>query len=246
MSQYIQIMKNLSLLFTKDGLQWQIYEADNVTEEEARFVTDETPENFIENELDKILRREAWAEIKVFSAFNHFSLTPEGFTENQLGQQIISYNSDVRTESEELMRSINQKYGVQFYYSFPKHFYQKRKDLSSVSNFHFSGERFLDSVNVNKDNEIHINLYHNQVEFLALENGKLVLYNNLDATSEIDFLYFIMFTLSKIGFDINKTHFYIYGEISENDTFISELEKFVPAISIVYENFKGKHFIVNS
>ena len=239
-------MKNLSLLFTKDGLQWQIYEADNVTEEEARFVTDETPENFIENELDKILRREDWAEIKVFSAFNHFSLTPEVFTENQLGQQIISYNSDVKTESEELMKSINQKYGVQFYYSFPKHFYQKIKDLSSVSNFHFSGERFLDSVNVNKDNEIHINLYHNQVEFLALENGKLVLYNNLDATSEIDFLYFIMFTLSKIGFDINETYFYIYGEISENDTFISELEKFVPAISIVYENFKGKHFIVNS
>ena len=239
-------MKNLSLLFTKDGLQWQINEAENVTEEEARFVTDETPENFIENELDKILRREAWAEIKVFSAFNHFSLTPEVFTENQLGQQIISYNSDVRTESEELMWSINQKYGVQFYYSFPKHFYQKIKDLCSVSNFHFSGERFLDSVNVNKDNEIHINLYHNQVEFLALEDGKLVLYNNLDATSEIDFLYFIMFTLSKIGFDINKTYFYIYGEISENDTFISELEKFVPAISIVYENFKGKHFIVNS
>ena len=239
-------MKNLSLLFTKDGLQWQIYEADNVTEEEARFVTDETPENFIEEELDKILRREAWAEIKIFSAFNHFSLTPEVFTENQLGQQIISYNSDVKTESEELMQSINQKYGVQFYYSFPKHFYQKIKDLNSVSNFHFSGERFLDSVNVNKDNEIHINLYHNQVEFLALENGKLVLYNNLDATSEIDFLYFIMFTLSKIGFDINKTYFYIYGEISENDTFISELEKFVPAISIMYENFKGKHFIVNS
>ena len=239
-------MKNLSLLFTKDGLQWQIYEADNVTEEEARFVTDETQENCIENELDKMLRREDWAEIKVFSAFNHFSLTPEVFTENQLGQQIISYNSDVKTESEELMKSINQKYGVQFYYSFPKHFYQKIKDLSSVSNFHFSGERFLDSVNVNKDNEIHINLYHNQVEFLALENGKLVLYNNLDATSEIDFLYFIMFTLSKIGFDINKTHFYIYGEISENDTFISELEKFVPAISIMYENFKGKHFIVNS
>jgi len=246
LSQYIQIMKNLSLLFTKDGLQWQINEADNVTEEEARFVTDETPKNFIEEELDKILRRENWAEIKVFSAFNHFSLTPDVFEEHQLGQQIISYNSDMKTESEELMLSINQKYGVQFFYSFPKHFYQKIKSLAATSHFQFSGERFLDSVKVNKDNEIHINLYHNQVEFLALENGKLVLYNNLDATSEIDFLYFIMFTLSKIGFDINKTYFYIYGEISENDTFISELEKFVPAISIVYENFKGKHFIVNS
>jgi len=228
-------MKNLSLLFTKDGLQWQINEADNVTEEEARFVTDETPENFIENELDKILRREAWAEIKVFSAFNHFSLTPEVFTENQLGQQIISYNSDVKTESEELMRSINQKYGVQFYYSFPKHFYQKIKDLSSVSNFHFSGERFLDSVNINKDNEIHINLYHNQVEFLALENEKLVLYNNLDATSEIDFLYFIMFTLSKIGFDINKTI-----DMFKNHIFYRGKE------TIIFSDFKGSSSIIGA
>ena len=72
-------MKNLSLLFTKDGLQWQINEADNVTEEEARFVTDETPENFIENELDKILRREAWAEIKVFSAFNQLLADSRSF-----------------------------------------------------------------------------------------------------------------------------------------------------------------------
>ena len=135
-------MKNLSLLFTKDGLQWQINEADNVTEEEARFVTDETPKNFIEEELDKILRREAWAEIKVFSAFNHFSLTPEVFTENQLGQQIISYNSDVKTESEELMQSINQKYCVQFYYSFPKHFYQKIKALGTTSSFYFSGNPY--------------------------------------------------------------------------------------------------------
>jgi len=79
--------------------------------------------------------------------------------------------------------------------------------LGTPYSFNFSGEKMLNTIDNKHDNEIHINLYHNQVEFLALENGKLVLYNNLDATSEIDFLYFIMFTLSKIGFDVNKTHF---------------------------------------
>jgi hypothetical protein len=36
-----------------------------------------------------------------------------------------------------------------------------------------------------------------------------------------------MFTLSKIGFGINETSFYAYGETTENETFISELQKFV-------------------
>ena len=239
-------MQNLSLLFTMDGLQWQVSENGETTEERCFFLTEETPPSLLEEELDKILQKNQWKEIKIFSALNHFSLMPEGFSEHEMGQKIISYNAEIDPENEELMLSVNKKFGVQFYYSFPKNFYQKIKALGTPYSFNFSGEKMLNTIDNKHDNEIHINLYHNQVEFLALENGKLVLYNNLDATSEIDFLYFIMFTLSKIGFDINKTHFYIYGEISENDTFISELEKFVPAISIVYENFKGKHFIVNS
>ena len=73
----------------------------------------------------------------------------------------------------------------------------------------------------------------------------MVLYNNLDVNSEVDFLYFIMFTLSKIGFGIDETHFFVYGETTENETFITELRKFVKNLKIVFDNIPKKNFVMN-
>lgn len=238
-------MEKLLLLFTKDGLQWQVSKAQTIVEEQEFFLTEEAQTNLIEEKLNEILYRNPWQEIRVLSAINHFSMMPEGFSQHDLGQKIISYNAEVNPDNEELMLSINKKYKVQFYYLFPLNFYQKIKSLGVPTHFNFTGEKFLNTISSKKTKEIHINLYHHQVEFLALEHKKLKLYNNLDATSEVDFLYFIMFSLSKINFDIADTHFYIYGEVEENDTFISELEKFVPNMSIIYKNQKLNNFILN-
>jgi len=134
---------------------------------------------------------------------------------------------------------------VQFYYTFPKEFYRKIKDLSIPVRFNFSGEKFLNSINHKNPKEIHINLYHHQCEFFAVSNKKIILYNNLDVNSEVDFLYFVMFTLSKIGFGINETYFYVYGETTENETFISELQKFVKHLKVVYDNIPNKNFMLN-
>lgn len=238
-------MQKLSLLFTKDGLQWQISKGKNVLEEEHHFVDEESFLNFIEEKLDDVLKKENISEISVISALNHFSLTPDTFADHELGYKLISYNANVDENSEELMLSVNKKFGVQFYYTFPKYFYQRIKSLQVPTKFNFSGENFLNKISVKNQKEIHINLYHHQVEFLAFDGKKLVLYNNLDADSEVDFLYFIMFTLSKIDFNSSDTYFYIYGETSENETFISELRKFVTNLKVVSENATKKNFILN-
>lgn len=236
-------MQKLSLLFTKDGLQWHISKGKSVLQEASFFITEETSPNLVEEKLDEILQNNDYQEILVFSALNHFSLTPDTFAEHELGYQLISYNAPVNEENEELMLSVNKKFGVQFYYTFPKNFYKKIKSKKLPTKFNFSGEKFLNSIQVRNSKEIHINLYHHQVEFFAFENKKVVLYNNLDADSEVDFLYFIMFSLSKINFSTTETYFYIYGETKENDTFISELKKFVKNLKLVSENSTKKNFI---
>lgn len=237
-------MSKLNLLFTKDGLQYQITRNRNVLEENAYFVEEESSENLITEKLEEICDRKNFNHIAVFSAFNHFTVMPSDFVEHDLGYTLIRYNADVNEEKEELMLSVNRKFGVQFYYTFPKNLYQKIKSLKMPVNFNFAGEKFLNTISSKFAKEIHINLYHHQCEFLALERQKLVLYNNLDVNSEVDFLYFIMFTISKIGFDLNDTHFLVYGEISENDTFISELKKFVKNLKIVHQNSKDHHFVL--
>ena len=238
-------MNVLHLLFTKDGLIYQISKNKNVLEEKSYLVNEESPKNFIPQKLEEVLLKQRFDEISVISALNHFTLMPEGFTHHEAGYDLISFNAPVDKENEELMLSVNKKFSVQFYYTFPKDFYRKIKDLSIPVKFNFSGEKFLNSINNKNKKEIHINLYHNQCEFFAIDNKKVILYNNLDVNSEVDFLYFVMFTLSKIGFGINDTSFFVYGETTENETFISELQKFVKNIKIVFDNIPNKNFILN-
>lgn len=237
-------MNVLHLLFTKDGLIYQIAKNKSILEEKSYFVDEESPENFIMTKLEDVLLKQRYDEVSVVSALNHFTLMPEGFSEHESGYDLIAFNAPVDKENEELMLSVNKKFGVQFYYTFPKAFYHKIKDLAIPVKFNFSGEKFLNSINNKNHKEIHINLYHHQCEFFAIANKKIILYNNLDVNSEVDFLYFVMFTLSKIGFGINETNFYVYGETTENETFISELQKFVKNLKVVFDNVPNKNFLL--
>lgn len=238
-------MEKLNLLFTKDGLQYQISKNKTVLEENSFFIDEESPKNLLREKLNEILTQKKFQEINVVSALNHFTLMPETFKEHELGHDLIAFNAPTDKETEELMLSVNKKYEIQFYYTFPKEFYDQLKAVSWPSYFNFSGEKFLNSIASKNGKEIHINLYHNQCEFFAIEKGKVILYNNLDVNSEVDFLYFVMFTLSKIGFSINETSFFVYGETTENETFISELQKFVKNIKIIFDNIPTKNFILN-
>ncbi len=237
-------MQKLSLLFIKDGLQYQILKNKTVLEEHGFYAEDAAGQNSVQEKLKTLLETKKFSQISVISALNHFTLMPEGFAQHDLGYELIAFNAPVERADEELMLSVNKKFGVQFYYTMPKEIYLMIKALNIPATFNFSGEKFLNSIQSRNQKEIHINLYHNQCEFVALDHKKVILYNNLDVNSEVDFLYFIMFTLSKIGFGIAETSFFVYGETTENETFISELRKFVKKIKIVFDNVPKKNFVM--
>ncbi len=236
-------MEQLNLLFAKDSLQYQTRKNNRVAQEDVWTLSEESAPDLLDEKLDMLLQR-SFSQVSVVSAYNHFAIAPAGFADHQAGRKMVELNADVHPD-EELMLSVNKKFGVQFYYTFPKEQYLKIKEKYPEARFNFSGEKFLNSISARGGKEIHINLYQNQCEFLALHNRKVQLYNNLDVNSEVDFLYFIMFTLSKIGFGINETHFHVYGETSENNTFISELRKFVRHLRISFDNVPKKNFILS-
>ncbi|SHI30541.1 Protein of unknown function [Cruoricaptor ignavus] len=235
----------LNLLFTKDGLQYRTFNQRKILEEKSFFADENSPQNLIFNELSKILKSQKFTDISVISAINHFTLMPAGFKVHDSGFDLIALNADVQRDREELMLSVNRKYAVQFYYSFPLGFYREIKSLNTRTHFNFSGEKFLNALQTKAGKEIHVNLYYNQCEFFALDKGRVILYNNLDANSEVDFLYFVMFTLKKLKFEIAETKFFLYGEVAENETFTTELQKFAPNVNIVFANSSGKNFMLS-
>ena len=238
-------MQKLNLLFTKDGLQYQICKGKTVQKEIHLFPDENSDSIYVSKSLAQILEEKNFQEINVISALNHFSLQKDTFSEHEKGLDLIGFNADVNQENEELMLSVNKKFGLQFYYAFPKDLYSQIKGLQLPTTFNFSGEKFLQKISIKNNKEIHINLYHHQCEFIAIDGKKLVIYNNLDVNSEVDFLYFVMFTLSKINFGLDETKFFVYGETTENDTFISELQKFVRNLTIVFDNIHQKNFILS-
>lgn len=239
-------MNKLKLIFTKDGLNYQITHHKNIMREVSYLADEDSPRDFIFQSLDEVLTNNTFSEMTITSAINHFTIMPDGFSKHDMAYDLIAYNSSVDKEQEELMLSVNKKFGIQFYYTIPKSYYQRIKSCDLPVNFNFSGEDFLNQIQVKNKKEIHINLYHSQCEFFAIDSKKVILYNNLDVNSDVDFLYFIMFTLSKIGFGRNDTYFYVYGETKENETFISELKKFVKNLKIVLSNDRHQHVILNS
>ena len=113
-------MNKLHLLFIKDGLQYQIKKGKSVIEESIFFIDEENPQATILQKLNSILDEKSYGEIVVVSAINHFTMMPEGFSQHEIGYDLIGYNAPVDQENEELMLSVNKKFKVQFYYTFPK------------------------------------------------------------------------------------------------------------------------------
>ena len=136
-------MSKLHLLFTRDGLQYQL--SDKGKNAGKAFYNEEvSAEHFISGKLDEILAQNP-DEILVISAINHFTLMPEGYANHDAGYTLIGYNAPVDKEKEELMLSVNRKFGVQFYYAFPKNFYEKIKSKNITVKLNFYGENFLNS-----------------------------------------------------------------------------------------------------
>jgi hypothetical protein len=79
-------MQKLSLLFTKDGLQWHISKGKSVLQEASYFVTEETSPNLVEEKLDEILSKDDYKEISFFGA-QPFFFNARYFCRTRIGLQ---------------------------------------------------------------------------------------------------------------------------------------------------------------
>lgn len=237
-------MSNLSILFTGKELHWRLGKGRKAVTKSYFLDSDSEKakdDQFLGEEVTRAFQQKGIEKIEMITAYNHFTMVPLGFDYHKLGYQLISYNSQPDENEEELMLAVNKKNQVQFYYTLPHSIYDKLKAISIPKDYTFSGDRFLNKIAVNKKkDQVHIHLYQNRVEFFVIEKGKIMLYNNLDSTSEVDFLYFIMFAVSKLKLNLKELQFFVYGNIVDNDTFLSELQKFSSQVYVVSENLKDK------
>ncbi len=210
-----------------------------------RILSEKSLENSIDkNWVDIFPSTLTLQEVEIICSVPQFSIFPYGYEDDVIGAESIAWNASHELP-QEAMLSMHPKFALQWYFSIIKEDYNLLKNKFPNATFEFSGGKFLQSISIGKGKECHIHLEENTCEFLMLSHKKLVLYNFLEASEEIDFLYFIMFSLKKVHFEISRTRFSIYGNTKLNITFIEELKRFGAKVSIKPEHANGRHFLFN-
>jgi len=75
----------------------------------------------------------------------------------------------------------------------------------------------------------HISTEH--FEIVAVENGKLKLYNTFEYNNAEDFIYYILFTLEQLNYDPEKIDVVLIGNISKDDSLYKITYKYIRNIS---------------
>ncbi len=238
-------MNKLNLLLTKKKIQYVILQKGNVVLDENWSSEEEDSIIDYEKQLLQIINNNPVDEINVISAYNWFGMTPI-IEQHELAKDIVSLNANINENTHELMLNVNNKYNVQFYFAMPNNTYKILKKSNKPTKFLVSGDRFLNYIEIGKNQkyQLHIHLLHEQVEFFVFFRKKILLYNHLDESSEVDFLYFILFTISKMPFGIQDCDIMLYGEIEAHQTFVSELKKFAAHSQLSKQNIQNNSHIL--
>lgn len=237
-------MGTLYILLGNKEISYQLYHNRRILAEDTR--TDEASGYLSLQELPKEWDFEKHKGDVVFiSAQNHFNLMPESYTQHELAADIIRANAPIVPEREEIMLSINKTYGLQFYYSIPKALYHNLKNRFSSISFNFSGDQLLKQIKPFGRPQTVIHLRKTHCEFFILNQKRVLLYNSICSQNEVDFLYFILFSIQKLGYSLSSMQYTIAGNAEAHDTFISELRKIAPSVKIIPEPASQKLFIFN-
>lgn len=99
---------------------------------------------------------------------------------------------------------------------------------------HFSTiliDEVLKIENNSSSNKVYAHISTEHFEIVAVENGKLKLYNTFEYNNAEDFIYYILFTLEQLNYDPEKIDVVLIGNISKDDSLYKIAYKYIRNIS---------------
>jgi hypothetical protein len=91
------------------------------------------------------------------------------------------------------------------------------------------------------EKQVFVHFSSNRFEIVVVQNQKLLLFNSFDFTTEVDFIYYLLFTTEQLN--LNPEHFklFLLGGISEDSELFSIAYKYVRNISLLDVSELQKH-----
>jgi hypothetical protein len=102
--------------------------------------------------------------------------------------------------------------------------------------FHYSSliiDRFSNELIDKYSENLFLNINDNFVDILYFKDNKLIFYNAFDYESPEDILYYLLFCLSQLNLDVEKTHVLCYGDINLDYKLYNLLYTYIRNIELI-------------
>ncbi len=238
---------SLSLLFHREGFSFCIYDEKGNPAKVSHFKATHANRWEVEviKELEVNLRlRRNYENVSVAFISPFYNLVPDPY--RSVSNDVLLNLSEAEFENNAILTSPT-RYGNAFVYGTSQLLLDKLNELYQKINFHHSGQVFLDSMNFSKQAELHLNLYHHNLEAVVTGEKGILFYNLFETQSDEDILFYSLFALEQLSLDANKIELKCYGELLPKTDIYQTLKKYIRYVSpaIKNEEFLENYSLLN-
>ncbi|WP_291528148.1 DUF3822 family protein [Bacteroides sp. UBA939] len=230
----------LSIRLSTDGFSFSVFNPLN--EGEFSFYDHKVEESlsFTAN-LKQTFREVEWLNhsyrrVNVLMAGKRFTLVPLEFFEDEQAEMLFYHNHPKR-ENELVQYNILRKNNTVVLFgmdksvcSFLREQYPNVKFHSQASSFieYFSGKNRLEN-----SRKMYANQRKDAINLYCFDRGHLLLANTFECRQTSDRIYYLLYIWKQLGFEQLQDEMHLTGELSDKETLLSELRKFIKQVFIM-------------
>lgn len=240
-------INSLALLFHREGFSFCVYDEKGNSGKVSHFNVTHNSRWEVEviKELDVNLRlRRNYEIVSAGFVSSFFNLVPDFYL--NISNDVLLNLSEAEFENNALLTSTTRHENT-FVYGTSQLVLDKLNELYSNIKFHHSGKVFLDSLVFSKQNELHLNLYQQNLEAVVTSEKEILFYNLFEIQSDEDILFYTLFALEQLDLDANKIDLKCYGKLLPNTSIYQTLKKYVRHVTpaVKHEEILENYTLLN-
>lgn len=174
-----------------------------------------------------------YKEVNVLWTTKRYTLLPiELFAEDH-ADTCFYYNFSPK-ENEIILHDALPKNGAVVLFAMDKSLHvflsEKYNSIQFSSSLKAPAEHFAVRSRIGSDRKIYMHLYTKGIELYGYERGHLMLLNYYACEQTSDRAYFLLYAWKQLGMDQLKDELYVFGEASNKEELIEELQRFIQHI----------------
>jgi len=235
----------LSIQLSLDGFSFYILNLNRVDEilffKEVGFFQKKRSPQALEEAIDRLLRQEklidkTFGQIELIHDNNLFALVPNEYFDKSHLKGYLKYSLKLFKSDYITYDSIPDIEAQAVYLPFVN-INNYILDNFGEFEYHHASEKFLNyCLKASKDlNKLQCFVQVNirSIEFVAVQNGELMFFNNFETHSREDILYYILFSLEQLELDPHQANIKLSGYIRKNENLIRLLSDYIKEVKIV-------------